>query len=88
MIKDGAGKAGSEKVRWSDPWEGGGGGGFMMSLAGERRIHHKYTPPFLTGAQPRGRGEGALKRTQNTFKSVEKLSLSQMGCKATPHFRK
>jgi hypothetical protein len=29
----------------------------MMSLAGERRLH-KYTPPFLTGAQPRGRGEG------------------------------
>jgi hypothetical protein len=54
------GKAGSEKVRWSDPWEGGGGGeggGFMMSLAGERRLH-KYTPPFLTGAQPGGKVRG------------------------------
>jgi len=64
----------------------GGEGGFMMSLAGERRLHN-YTPPFLTGAQPGGRGEGALKRTQNTFKSVEKLSLRQMGCKATSHLR-
>jgi hypothetical protein len=41
-------------------WGGGGGGGeggFMMSLAGERRLH-KYTPPFLTGAQPRGEMRG------------------------------
>ncbi len=42
----------------------GGEGGFMMSLAGERRLH-KYTPPFLTGAQPGGRGEGALHFTQD-----------------------